>query len=279
LHGLISLAFINITVNPVVFLGLRWYGVMIALGILVLVSWVVWQIKRDKNNLVAEPKLSVDTVFTAAIVGIPSGIIVSRLLHVIDLWPYYSTHPEQIVGGDGLSIWGAILGGTLGLFLYSRFSKFDFGYFMDLVVPGLIMAQMLGRTGCTINGCCYGLPSDMPWAIVYANPASEAGIDLGIPVQPTQVYEIIFLAITLAVMLPLRKFFKPSGAFFVTYLSVYSVWRIVIDFIRPGNPLLFGLHEAQIISIIVLAICIPLLVRMTMKYRRTVRVSSNSATN
>ncbi len=71
---------INIDIDPVAFLNVRWYGIMIALAIVVLVLWTLWQVKRGA-------KVSYDTVFTAALVGIPSGIIMSRLL----LW--YSDIP------------------------------------------------------------------------------------------------------------------------------------------------------------------------------------------
>jgi len=245
---------IEININPVAFLNVRWYGIMIALGILVLVLWVMWQVRRGA-------KISYDTVLMAAIVGIPSGIVVSRLLHVIDLWEYYGQNPGQIIGGAGLSIWGAILGATLGIWVYSRFSKFQFGYFTDLLVPGLILAQAIGRVGCTINGCCYGSVCDLPWAITYTNPASLA--PPGIATHPTTVYEIIYLLIVFGVVLKLRGRLKPEGSLFLLYLGLYSLWRLGIDLIRDGTPFLFGLHQAQVVSIIVLAIVIPLLVLRT----------------
>ena len=102
---------IEININPVLWhiggLEVRWYGVMMALGVLVLILWTMNQIRRGA-------KISYDTLMGAALVGIPSGIIFSRLLHVIDLWSYYSQNPGQIIGGEGLTIYGAILGGRPG---------------------------------------------------------------------------------------------------------------------------------------------------------------------
>ena len=112
---------ITININPVAFLNVRWYGIFIALAIIVLVLWMAWQIKKGA-------KISYDTLFTAAIVGIPSGIVFSRLLHVIDFWDYYRQYPGQIIGGSGLSAYGAVLGAALGIWIYSRFSHFRFGY-------------------------------------------------------------------------------------------------------------------------------------------------------
>ncbi len=248
---------------------------MIALGILVLILWTLWQIRKGA-------KISYDTVFTAALVGIPSGVVVSRLLHVIDniviakLHPElalsgsvidYTQYPGQIIGGAGLTIWGAVLGAALGIWIYSKFSKFQFGYLADLIVPGLILAQAIGRVGCTINGCCYGTICSLPWAIIYTNPDSlgyRASLVLppGIGLHPTQVYEIIYLLIIFGVALKLKGRFKPDGSLFLVYLSLYSLWRLGIDFLRDGTPFLFGLHQAQVISIVAFGIAVTLLVNV-----------------
>jgi phosphatidylglycerol---prolipoprotein diacylglyceryl transferase len=229
-----------------------WYGIMVALSVITLVCWALVSIRKNT-------RLNSDTVINAAIVGIPSGIIFSRLLHVIDFWSYYIANPEKIIGGDGLSIWGAVLGATIGIWVFSLINKkFSFGYLADVLAPGIILAQAIGRVGCTLNGCCYGNATDVPWAIIYTNPSTEGPI--GIPVHPTQIYEIIFNLIVLGILLLLRKRLKTDGSLFLIYLSLYSMWRLTVDFIRDGTPFLFGLHQAQVISIFVLIITIPLLI-------------------
>ena len=111
---------ITIGIDPVAFrigaLEVRWYGIMVALAILVLVLWTMWQVKKGA-------RITNDMVFTAALVGIPSGVIFSRLLHVIDQWVYYWQNPGQIIGGEGLTAWGAVLGAAIGSWIYSRFGK------------------------------------------------------------------------------------------------------------------------------------------------------------
>lgn len=238
---------ITISMNPIAFLNIRWYGIMIILGIMVMLLWMAWQVRKGA-------KISSDTLFNAAIVGIPSGIIISRLLHVIDLWDYYSQNPGLIIGGSGLTAYGAILGATLGIWVYSRLGKFQFGYFADLLAPAVILAQAIGRVGCTINGCCYGLPTSLPWGIVYTNINTYA--PLGIPVHPTQVYEIIYLLVIFGVVLRLKGRLQPDGSLFLVYLGLYSLWRLGTDFLREGTPFLFGLHQSQVIAIIVLAVVI-----------------------
>ncbi len=248
----ISISPVALTLGPV---EIRWYGILVALAVLTVVLWVVLEVRRGAN-------LSYDTVFTAALVGIPSAIIISKLLHVVDLWGYYIQNPGQIISGAGLTAWGAILGATLGIWIYSRFTNLQFGYFADVTAPGIILAQAVGRIGCTINGCCYGLPTSLPWGIVYTHPNSLA--PLGIAIHPTTVYEIVWNLIVFGILLKLKGRLKPDGSLFLIYLSLYSLWRLGLDFLREGTSFLFGLHQAQVIAIIILDIAIPIL---TMKTR------------
>ncbi len=249
---------IAININPVAFtigpIEVRWYGIFIALAVLTVVWWVLREVRKGAH-------LTYDTVFTAALVAIPSGIIFSRLLHVIDWWDYYSQNPGQIIGGSGLTAYGAILGAALGVWVYSKVSKVRFSYFADVVAPGVILAQAVGRVGCTINGCCYGTTTSLPWSIVYTHPNSLA--PLGVAVHPTTVYEIIWNLLVFGLLFKLRGRLKPEGSLFLVYLSLYSLWRLSTDFLRDGTPFLFGLHEAQVIALIVLLITVPLLAYRT----------------
>jgi phosphatidylglycerol:prolipoprotein diacylglycerol transferase len=248
-HIVIDINNIAFTIGPIT---VGWYGILVALAVITLIVWALVAVKKD-------PRISSDLVISAALVGIPSGVIISRLLHVIDLWDYYMANPGKIIGGEGLSIWGAVLGTALGIWIFSLISKkFSFGHLADVISPGIILAQAIGRVGCTINGCCYGKETDLPWAIVYTNPNTHG--PLNTPVHPTQIYEIIYNLIVFGVLLLLRKRLKPDGSLFLVYLILYSVWRLGIDFIRDGTPFLFGLHEAQVVSIIVLLITVPLLI-------------------
>ena len=258
---------ITIDINPVAFtigsIEVRWYGIFVALAIAVVALWIVREVKKGAN-------ISYDTVFTAALVGIPSGVVFARLLHVIDGWDYYSQNLGQIIGGGGLTAYGGVLGTALGIWVYSKFSKFQFGYFADVAAPGIILSLAVGRVGCTINGCCYGVETSLPWGVVYTHPSSFA--PLGIAIHSTQVYEIIWNLMVFAVLLRLRGRLKPDSSLFLVYLSLYSVYRLGTDFLRVGTPFLFGLHQAQVIAIIVLAIAIPLLALRT----RWVRVESSA---
>ena len=264
---------INIGISPIAFtigsIGIRWYGILVALAIVVLVLWTIREVRRGAN-------ISYDTIVTAALVGIPSGIVASKLLHVIDnivvakLHPElvlagqiidYTQYPGLILSGSGLTFYGAVLGGALAIWIYSRVSRFQFGYLADLVAPGIVLAQAVGRLGCTMNGCCYGIETSLPWGVIYTNPDSLG--PLGVAVHPTQIYELIYNLILFGVLLKLRGRFKPDGSLFLIYLALYALWRLGIDFLRAGNPFLFELHQAQVVAIIVLAITVSLLAYRT----------------
>ncbi len=261
----------TISVDPVAFtigpVSIRWYGIFIALAVIWIVVWMVWQKKRGVN-------LTYDAIFTGFLVGIPSGVIISRLLHVLDSIVVAKLHPElaatgqvfdytqdpiKILGGEGLTAYGAVLGAALGVWIYCRITKLDMGYVIHTLAPAIISAQAIGRIGCTLNGCCYGIACNLPWCVEYTNPDS-VGFGAGV-VHPTQIYEIIFNLIVFGVLWKLMSKVRPDGTLFLIYLALYSAWRVGIDFIRPGNPFLFDLHQAQVIGIIVLVITIPVLFR------------------
>ncbi len=258
---------ISIGISPVAFtigtISVAWYGIMVALAVLALVLWFLLQVRRGAD-------LSYDTALNVALVGIPSGVIFARLLHVVDRWNYYSQNPGEIIGASGLTIYGAVLGAALGLWIFSKVRKTSFGYMADVLAPGIILAQAIGRVGCTLNGCCYGLETRAFSAVIYTNPSSYGPI--GVPVHPTQVYEIVYDLIAFAVLVKLRGKFKPDGSLFLIYLSLYSSWRFGISFLREGTPFLFGLQQAQVIALIILAVAIPLLVFRT----RWVKVEEGS---
>ena len=264
---------IEFPANPIAFqigpFTMRWYGLFLALAVVWLIGWMWWQVRKGA-------RISLDTVLTLALVGIPSGVIFSRLLHVVDNIVIAKMHPElvlsgavidysqnwsRVIGGEGLTAWGAVLGASLGIWVYCKIAKVKIGYVFDLLAPGIIMAQAIGRIGCLFNGCCYGVPTGVPWGLTYTNPNTLA--PLGIPTQPTVVYEMFFNVAVFFVLLKLRRRFKPDGSLYLIYLSFYSAWRLGIDFLRTRNPFLLGLDQAQVISIIILLIAVPWMLKNT----------------
>jgi phosphatidylglycerol---prolipoprotein diacylglyceryl transferase len=261
---------IHINIDPVAFafgpLQIRWYGLMMSLAVLVLISWSVIQVRRGA-------RLTFDDILGAALVGIPTAIVFSRFLYLLDNW-VHGRFPV-VFGGEGLTIYGAILGAALGAWIYSRFNKIDFAYMADVVTPGIILAQAIGRIGCVINGCCFGeIATNLPWGVIYENPNCYAGEYIGVPVHPTNAYEIIFLLILFGVIMATRSKFKAKGSQFLFYLGMYGLWRLLVGFLRINEPFLMGLEQAQFIGLLSVIIFFPLLGYITWKYKKSKQVNT-----
>ncbi len=256
---------ITININPIAFsigaLDVRWYGIMVVLAVVAVIALSILEARR-----VGIPD---EHIYNVALWGIISGILVSRLLHVIDKWAYYIANPRQIIGFEGLTVYGAVLGALIAVLIYCWVKKISFWQMGDIVAPGAIVGQAIGRIGCLLNGCCYGLPTDLPWGEVYTNPASFC--PLGESFQPTQIYHILWDLIGFGILWSLRRRLEPKGSLFLLYLAIYAAGDLSIRFVRVGEPfrsgLFFNLQQAQLIGILVLLITVPWLVIRMYRYR------------
>ncbi|MEW6033270.1 MAG: prolipoprotein diacylglyceryl transferase [Chloroflexota bacterium] len=252
---------IPIGIDPVAFsigsVSVRWYSITTALAVVVVVGWALWAARRAK--------FPTDFIYVAAIWSIIGGLVGARMVHVIDQLDYYLANPGQIIGFQGTAVYGAILGAALALWIASKVHRFSFAPLADLVAPGALLAQAVGRVGCVINGCCYGAPTSSPWGLVYTHPNSFA--PLGVPTEPAVVYELIYDLVLFGVIWKLQGKLKPEGSLFLLYLALYSAGRFFITATRdPGSQgtLLWGwLMQAQVISLLVLLVTVPLLAART----------------
>ena len=252
---------IHIGVDPVAFsvgvFEVRWYGVMVVLAIIAVIIISLLEARRIG--------LAEDHIYSVGLWAIIGGIIVSRLFHVIDKWDYYIANPAQIIRFEGLTVYGAVLGALSAVLIYCWVKKISFWQIGDVVAPGAILGQAIGRIGCLINGCCYGLPTSLPWGVVYTNPGSYC--PLGEAVQPTQLYHLIWNLIGFGILWSLRRRLKPQGSLFMLYLALYAVGDLSIRFVRVGDPFLFGMQQAQLIGIVILVVTVPWLIIRMWRYR------------
>jgi phosphatidylglycerol:prolipoprotein diacylglycerol transferase len=221
---------------------------MVALAVAFLVIWI-WYFTTRRGGVTTE------NVMAAALWAIPLGLIVSRLIHVIDKYDYYIDNPRDIFGFEGLTIFGAILGGFLGTWIYCRIRKISFAPLADLAAPGIILAQAIGRVGCTINGCCCGEPTSLPWAVFYSYPGSHASgcAPLGTLIHPTQMYELLGDLLIFALLFwVFRSRLRPSGSLLAMYLILYSLLTFTVRFWRGDTETFAGpIQEGQLIAIII----------------------------
>jgi prolipoprotein diacylglyceryl transferase len=209
----------------------RWYGLILALAVL-LGGWIA---RKEFRRRGLDPEL----VYTIAVWTVPAGLIGARLYHVITDWGAFSPgHYSEIpqIWQGGLGIWGAVVGGMIGMLIGVRRAKLPFWVVADCVAPGLVLAQALGRWGNYFNQELYGGPSSKPWAVKIDNPAFPYNLQNGPHTfVPTFLYESIW---DVLVFFVLWRFIKrywsrvPAGTVFALYVALYCLGRLYIETLR-----------------------------------------------
>lgn len=198
------------------------YGLMIALGILCALL-IFFRKAKDKGY-------DEDKTFNMTMITIISGVLGGKILFIITELKSIIENPSILKDfGTGFVIYGAIIGGVLGVYFYCKKQCWKVLDILDLIVPSVAIAQGFGRIGCFLAGCCYGAPTELPWAITFENsPFAPNGIGL----HPTQLYSSIFdFALGFLLLWYSRKSRK-QGKSFALYVIVYSVGRFLVEFLR-----------------------------------------------
>ncbi|MCB0252804.1 MAG: prolipoprotein diacylglyceryl transferase [Anaerolineae bacterium] len=272
--------------NPVIIhLGpfqVTWYGLLIVFGA-VLAAWIstIEAKRRGENPEHVWNMLAWILIF---------GIIGARLYHVFSNpvggigWSYYREHPIEIInfwsgGFRGLGIFGALLGGLLAMVLYCWRRHLSLIRWLDIVTPGILLAQAVGRMGNRINQELYGPPTTLPWGFkINPNYPFQAPTEmLGRTQQeildyiaatrfhPTFYYEAGWNLIGFAlVMIFGRRWYKRllDGDIFLFYLIWYPLGRFLVEMFRPDAWIsgFGGLATAQVISLALLVVAVVILV-------------------
>jgi prolipoprotein diacylglyceryl transferase len=214
----------------------RWYGLLLALGVL-LAGWVA---RREFRRRSMDPELA----YSIAVWGVPFGLAGARLYHVLTDWDAFRHNYSQIpaIWNGGLSIFGAVLGGMLGVWIGSRRVKLPFWKVADCIAPGLVLAQALGRWGNYFNQELYGKPTNRPWGLEI-DPAHRQPPYLNQPTfQPMFLFEsLLDLAVFVVLILFVRRYWNrvPMGTVFALYVTLYDLYRVPLETLKIDTADIF----------------------------------------
>lgn len=228
------------------------YGFMAAIGLLAGLYVIVKLARRHG--------IDPDKAWNLGIIAILSALLGAKLLYVINDWSSFVANPRKFFSLELLQAGGVFYGGLLAAIVaslwYLRYARLPALKTMDIFAPGIALGHAFGRLGCFAGGCCYGRPTELPWAVIFTNPfaAATTGVPLGVHLHPTQIYEfLIELAnfFLLLWLLPRKRF---DGQVIGAYLFLYGFARYFIEFFRgdPGRATVFGgfMTMTQLISIL-----------------------------
>ena len=236
--------------DPIIFtipgtnFSLHWYGVIMAVGIILAGLIAEWGVRQRGENG--------EHIWELLIWAVPFGIVGARLWYVandiLGGGRYYLDNPIKIINlpEGGLHFYGAVLLGALGGFIYVKRSKLDFRIFLDAAAPALLIGQALVRPANFINQELYGPPTDLPWGIAIdaAHRIAPWRNMFEFPFETTRfhpafAYEMLwnFLAagVLLWIALEFKKKIKPASIF-AGWLVLEGIGREIIEFFRPDQP-------------------------------------------
>ncbi|MBU5019261.1 prolipoprotein diacylglyceryl transferase [Staphylococcus aureus] len=253
-------------IDPVAFnlgpLSVRWYGIIIAVGILL--GYFVAQRALVKAGL--HKDTLVDIIFYSALFG----FIAARIYFVIFQWPFYAENPSEIIKiwHGGIAIHGGLIGGFIAGVIVCKVKNLNPFQIGDIVAPSIILAQGIGRWGNFMNHEAHGGPVSRAFLeqLHLPNFIIENMYINGQYYHPTFLYESIWDVAGFIILVNIRKHLKLGETFFL-YLTWYSIGRFFIEGLRTDSLMLTSnIRVAQLVSILLILISISLIVYRRIKY-------------
>ncbi len=231
---------------------IRFYGIILMLG--TFMGGVLAQ--REAKRRGYDPEIVWDLMLWLLF----GGVAGARLWHVFTPPPssiahgfttqYYLTHPLDLINtrNGGLGIPGAVIGGLLALYFFTRKRKLPFWEWTDIAAPGLALGQAIGRWGNYVNQELYGAPTSLPWKIFIDPRHRLSGFENQAYYHPLFLYESLWNLANMAFLLWIGRRYADrlkKGDIFFLYLIIYPVGRFFLDFLRLDASRLGGINANQ----------------------------------
>ena len=234
--------------NPVAFYifgnEIRWYGIIIACG--VLAAFFVSSILAKKKGL------DFDLILDGFLWSFPIAVIGARLYYVAFEYKNYHSFLDVInIRNGGLAIHGGLIAGILTAYIFTRVKKVNFFKYIDVVMPGVILAQAIGRWGNFMNQEAHGGPVTEAFISKFPQFIQDGMLINGTYYHPTFLYESIWNLIVFGILIfILFKKGNKDGIVIGSYMILYSIGRFFIEGLRTDSLMFFGLRTAQIVSLL-----------------------------
>ena len=238
-----------------------WYSFLIVLGAALAVILAVREEKRTD--------LKKDTILDFSLIVLPCGIVGARIYYVAFSWPQFKDNLVSVlkIWEGGIAIYGAVIAGLLTAWIFSRRRKISFFTLCDLIAPGLILAQAIGRWGNYFNQEAYGLPVNDP-ALQFFPFAVQIQESSGLTWHmATFFYESVWnLMVFVFLMTARRKWFRYHGDVICFYAFLYASGRLVVEDFRMDS--LYASSSVRISQLLSVLICAFLIIRYIRMFRR-----------
>jgi len=240
---------IEIGIDPVILdqwgVEVTWHGLFTALGVIIGVAVATAFARRAGYQE--------DTIYNVALCLVIGGIIGARTLYVIENLSDFEDDPLDVIriNTGGISIYGALIGGTIGGWLYAFIRKVpNLPRGADIAVMGGILGMAVGRIGDVINGEHFASDTDLPWGVVYTHANSPSVIaNVTQPQHPAVAYEMIGDVVIFGALLFIFLRANRAGVTFFAWVFLYGLLRTLVSFLRLDDIVFLGLRTAQLIGI------------------------------
>lgn len=234
-------------------INIYWYGLLIALGIIIALGLSL--------KITPYYKIEKELIWDLSFWLIINGLIGARLYEVFLELPYYFNQPLNIfkIWEGGLAIHGGLIAGLITIYYFSKKHKIYFWKLCALIVPGLALAQAIGRFGNYFNQELFGRPTDLPWGIPIRLISRPDGFEQFNFFHPTFLYESLGLVLIFIILINYSFYIIKQGRlknfYFILltalYMILYSVLRFFLEFIKiDKTPIFLGLRWPQLASLI-----------------------------
>jgi phosphatidylglycerol:prolipoprotein diacylglycerol transferase len=229
-------------------------------GVLHLIAFIICYFYIRQDTIRHNGDLAfVQKLFGVVVIG---ALIGAKLLPVLSNFSAFIKHPIRLILTSAMGRFHSVLlGGVIAGSIFALVKRKPIKYYLDLAVPAILLAQVIGRFGCFLNGCCFGTLANIFPGIRFpaGSPAFNYHLNQGLidassleslPVHPVQFYEILLnLILFFAFVRWIRPKTKYQGTTFGLYLIAIGIERFVLEFVRINPEHLWGMTTFQLISL------------------------------